>query len=426
MRRLTPLTTMTLAVLVTAGCGGGGGAASSDPTTTGPITIWLSNNQEEVAWGTAVVEAWNADHPDEQVTAQEIPAGSTSEEVISAAITAGNAPCLIFNVAPAAVPQFQEQGGLVALDDFEDGAAYVEERSGEVADQYASEDGRYYQMPWKSNPSVIFYNKDLFAQAGLDPENPPLATYDEFLATSRTLVSSGAAPAAIYPSPASQFFQSWFDFYPLYAAATGGTQLVEDGAATFASDEGRAVAGFWRTMYEEGLAPQEEYTGDSFAEGQAAMAIVGPWAIPVYEDVDWGVVPVPTPDGTPLEEIHTFSDAKNVAMFTACEARGTAWELLKLATSEEQDGALLEATGQMPLRTDLRATYPDFFAANPAYETFATLAGRTTEVPNVSNSIEIWQTFRDAWTESVIFGESEVDTALDDAAGAIDDLAGQS
>ena len=55
---------------------------------------------------------WNADHPDEEVTAQEIPAGKTSEEVIGAAITAGNAPCLVFNTAPAAVPQFQKQGGL--------------------------------------------------------------------------------------------------------------------------------------------------------------------------------------------------------------------------------------------------------------------------------------------------------------------------
>ena len=66
-----------------------------------------------------MVKAWNADHPDEEVTAQEIPAGKTSEEVIGAAITAGNAPCLVFNTSPAAVPQFQKQGGLVALDDFD-------------------------------------------------------------------------------------------------------------------------------------------------------------------------------------------------------------------------------------------------------------------------------------------------------------------
>src|SRR3546814_7416936 len=91
-------------------------------------------------------------------------------------------------------------------------------------------------MPWKSNPVMVFYNKALFAQAGLDPENPSLSTYDEFLETARTLKQSGVAPYAINPAPTSEFFQSWFDFYPLYAAQTGGTQLVEDGAATFDED----------------------------------------------------------------------------------------------------------------------------------------------------------------------------------------------
>ena len=170
-----------------------------------------------------MVKAWNAEHPDEEITAQEIPAGKTSEEVIGAAITAGNAPCLVFNTSPAAVPQFQKQGGLVALDTFEGGTDYVEERSGDVAEQYQSPDGQYYQIPWKSNPVMIFYNKDLMKKAGVDPENPPLATHDEFLETSRKIVDSGAAEAAIWPAPTSEFFQSWFDFYPLYAAETGGT-----------------------------------------------------------------------------------------------------------------------------------------------------------------------------------------------------------
>ena len=95
------------------------------------------------------------------------------------------------------------------------------------------------------------------AAAGIDPANPPLATYDQFLATSKQLVSSGAAPYAIYPSPASDFFQSWFDFYPLFAAATGGTQLVKDGKSQFAGPEGVAVANFWKQMYADKLAGNE-------------------------------------------------------------------------------------------------------------------------------------------------------------------------
>src|SRR6185436_14598278 len=122
---------------------------------------------------------------------QEIPTGKSSEEVIGAAITAGNAPCLIFNTSPASVSQFQKQGGLVPLDSFSDGT-----------------------------------------------------TYDDFLATLRKLVAAKAAKVAIYPAPSNEFYQSWFDFYPLYAAETGGKQLVEDGKSTFNSDEGKRVATF--------------------------------------------------------------------------------------------------------------------------------------------------------------------------------------
>src|SRR6476661_3795948 len=149
-----------LALGMTAACGGGSGSSDA-ATATGPIKVWLSNNPEEIAWGKAMVQEWNSAHPKEKVTAQEIPAGKTSEEVIGAAITAGNAPCLVFNTSPAAVPQFQKQGGLVALDSFPDGAAYVSARTGAAAGQYASADGKFYQLPWKSNPVMIFYNKDI-------------------------------------------------------------------------------------------------------------------------------------------------------------------------------------------------------------------------------------------------------------------------
>lgn len=424
-KRALAITATAMMGLGLAACGGGGGDAAGDgELTSGPITIWYSNNQQEVAWGEAMVEAWNADNPDQEVTAQEIPAGTSSEEVIAAAITAGNAPCIVMNTAPVAVPQFQEMGGLVPLDTFEDGVEYVESRSGDVAEQYKSADGQYYQLPWKSNPVVLYYNKDLFEAAGLDPENPALGTQDELLETSRTLVESGAAEYAMWPSPAGEFYQSWFDFYPFFAAASGGSQLVVDGEAAFNTEEGKAVAGMWQTMYEEGLSSQEAYTGDSFVDGKAAIAISGPWAIPVYgDDVNWGTAPVPgLAEG---DESYTFSDAKNMAIYSACDNKQTAWDLMKFATSEEQDGALLEATGQMPIRADLTEAYAEYFEANPAYTEFADQASRAVEVPNVPNSVEIWQTFRDAYGASVIFGNETVDDAFTTAAEEITNLASE-
>ena len=289
---------LTLAACGSNGGGGGGGGSTDAMQAKGPITIWYSNNEAEVGWGKAMVEAWNSAHADQKIEAQEIPAGKSSEEVIGAAITAGTAPCLVFNTAPAAVGQFQRQGGLVDLSKFPDGTSYIEGRSGDVAQQYKAADGGYYQLPWKSNPVMIFYNKDLFKKAGLDAESPKLSTYDDFLAAAKKIKDSGAAKYAINPAPTSEFYQTLFDFVPLYAAESGGKQIVADGKATFNDASGLAVANFWKSIYADGLAGKEQIQGDAFASKVAAMAIVGPWAIAVYKGkVNWGAVPVPTSKG---------------------------------------------------------------------------------------------------------------------------------
>ena len=302
------------------------------------------------------------------MTAEEIPAGKSSEEVIGASITAGNTPCLIFNTAPAAVPQFQKQGGLVALDDsFSDGASYIQERTGPRADQYKSPDGKFYQMPWKTNPVMIFYNKDVFAKAGLDTENPPLKTYDEFLATSKTLVDKGGVKAAIWPAPSSEFYQSWFDFYPLFIAETRQAAGRGRRAAVHHAGGCRSRRVLEAACTTDGLARKEPYNGDSFGDQKAAMAIVGPWAIAVYGDkVKWGVVPVPTKERQGRRARSRPSPTRSrSAMYSSCQNRATAWEFLKFATSKDNDGKLLEMTGQMPMRTDVAHGLPGLLQEPP-------------------------------------------------------------
>jgi multiple sugar transport system substrate-binding protein len=402
-----------------AACSSNSPPAGGNAGTTGPIEIWYSNNKAEVTWGKAMVAEWNAAHADQQITAQEIPAGKSSEEVINAAITAGTAPCLIFNTAPVAVAQFQKAGGLVALDTFKDGAAYIQARTGALADQYKSSDGKFYQLPWKSNPVVLFYNKDIFKKAGVDPSQ--LDTQADLLAAARKIKQSGAAQFAMWPSPGSEFYQSWFDFYPFYAAASNGTPLIKDGKSTFNSDAGKQTAEFWKTMYAEGLASKEVYQGDSFADGKAAIAVSGPWAIDYYGDkVNWGTVPVP--GLTASDKSYTFSDAKNIGLFSACKNQQTAWDVLKFATSPDQDGKFLKTTGQMPMRSTAVTDYADFFTSKPAYKAFSDQATRTVEVPNVNNAVEVWQTFRDAYSKTVVSGQGTVDDMLKSTADKIDQL----
>ncbi|OEU91722.1 sugar ABC transporter substrate-binding protein [Streptomyces abyssalis] len=424
MRRKTGAVLLALALTgVSTGCARTAPDSTAAASARGPITVWLSNNAQEVAWGEKMVAEWNAKHPRQRITAQQIPAGKTSEEALSASIVAGNSACLVFNTSPASVPQFQKQAGLVPLDDFPGGEKYVDGRTGERAAQYRSEDGKFYQLPWKSNPVMILYNKKIFEKAGLDPEKPKLSTHEEFLDSSRKIVRSGAAKSAIWPAPSSEFFQSWFDFYPSFIAESGGKQLVKDGKPQFDTPAGRRVVNFWRTVYREKLAQQELFPGDSMAAGKAAMTIAGPWAVAAYKDtIDWGVVPVPTSKGLPASETHTFSDEKSVSMFSACRNRATAWDVLKFATSKKQDRAFLDATGQMPMRPDLLGTYEQWFEKNPAYREFGDQADRIVEVPSVAGSVDVWQALRDRWTASVVFGRERPEPALRDASREISEL----
>jgi len=76
----------------------------------------------------------------------------------------------------------------------------------------------------------------------------------------------------------------------------------------------------------------------------------------------------------------------------------------------------------MPMRQNLPTVYADYFAKNPAYKQFADQASRIIEVPNVSNSTEIWQTFRNAWTASVVFDNEPIDKEFADAATRANEL----
>lgn len=429
MKRFAAAALFAVVALPLAACSASGpDDAGAADLTSGPIKIWYSTNEQEIAWGEKVVEAWNAEHPDEQVSAEAIPAGKSSEDAISAAITAGNTPCLVYNTAPAAVPAFQKQGGLVNISTtFDDGESFITGRSGGAADGFRSPDGDLYQVPWKANPFMLYYNKDMFAAAGLDAENPSLATYDDVLAAAKAIKDAGAADFVLYPPASADYTNPLFDFYPFYLANSGGTQLVADGAATFTSEQGMQTLEFWKTLYAEGYSSAEAYSGDAwagpFADGVAALGIAGPWGAGQFDGkVNYGIVPLPTADGTAPEETYTFGDSKNVGLYTACENKQTAWDFVKFSMDADNDLALLETTGQFPIRTDLSEVAGDYLAANPLLETFSQSVPLTVDVPNIANATEIWQTFRDAWGAAVQ-GDGDLEQTFTTAAEKIDSLA---
>jgi len=72
-----------------------------------------------------------------------------------------------------------------------------------VRGYYSLSDGRMAAMPFNSSTAVMWYNKDAFQKAGLDPEKPP-KTWEEVEAAARTIKAKNAAPI-----PTTTSWPSW-------------------------------------------------------------------------------------------------------------------------------------------------------------------------------------------------------------------------
>jgi sn-glycerol 3-phosphate transport system substrate-binding protein len=62
-----------------------------------------------------------------------------------------------------------------------------------VTGYYSDNEGNILSMPFNSSTPIMYYNKDVFEAAGLDPETPP-QTWAELEEMSRTIMEAGAAP----------------------------------------------------------------------------------------------------------------------------------------------------------------------------------------------------------------------------------------
>jgi len=394
----------------------------------GTISFWYATNPNETDYAKEVVAAWNESH-DVQVDAQPVPAGNSTEEVVLAAIAAGTTPCAFANLAPAAVPQFGNAllNLSASLDDAED---FLIERSGqEIVDQYRSADGDLYQVPWKVNPVMIFYNTAKFEEAGLDPDNPP-QTYSEALEAMGALKDAGITP--IQPSIDQTWYERWFDWYPLYLAAGNQLLLNEDATeAIFNNEAGQAAMGFWREVYANEYAPQATAQQDTYSQGEVAMRIAGPWAIPQIEQggllESTAVMSVWIPDDvTPPGELpNTFADAKNIGIFSNCDDQEAAWEFVRFYVSEENDVKFLQMTQQIPLRQNIdEIAGADTFSSHPLLQFFARQSEFTLNVDQSEHLTDIFGIISQAYQAAAIYGEASVEDALNDAASQVNSLIG--
>ncbi len=389
------------------------------------LTYWPAPNVQEIELADTLVRVWNTLHPEIRVNMQPIPVSVSTEEVLLAAIAGKTTPDVCSNIWPGALHDYTQSGGLIALDRFRDFDSVALSRTPEdLLETFRSPDGHYYQLPWKTNPVMMFYNIRLLAEGGVD--RPP-RTYSEYLADAKTVTRDTNRDGKIDIWMGERdirpiWWQRLFDLYPFYIAATDGKTLFDHGRVAFDNDRAVGVFGFFQQCYTNHFYPTTYFQGgDPFLLGQKATHFSGPWQVAQIAKfapgLQYGVAPLPVPDDH-QGPVYTSGDFKNIAIFSNTKHPREAWEFVKFLVTAEHDLMLLRICSQIPVRGDLlkNPLFAEYFRYNPIMVHFAEQAPYTRGMDAVPDLKEIFDALSQEYEACAVYGKLTPADAVRDAA----------
>jgi raffinose/stachyose/melibiose transport system substrate-binding protein len=345
------------------------GAASAQDAVT--IRWWHINTAENgQAYWQGVADAFVAEHPNVTIEITVLENQAFKDRLVTV-MQAGDPPDL-----------FQSWGGGV-LRTFADNDLVRDitpELEGEWKDSIAAQsalelygqDGSYYGVPWTWGAVGMFYNKALFAEAGLDPEAPP-QTWDEFIAAVEALQAAGITPLTLgegdkWPG------HFWWVYLAIRLGGQDAFDLAYSREGSFA-DEPFVQAGEYLEQlialnpFPEGhlamtYGDQETVMGN----GEAAMELMGQWSPDVQksnsesgeglgEDLGW--FPFPVIEGGAGNPDDVLGGGDGFAV--GANAPDETVEFLRYITSEEVQRAGAEAGLVLPVIVGV----DDLFEENP-------------------------------------------------------------
>src|SRR5262245_44585868 len=247
-RRAVGLTAALAAVVLIVGaCSSGGGKASTSTTPDDgtKLTMWVRSATDQ--FSQRLVDAYNASHKN-HVNLTIIPNDNYLTKVGTAAGSNSLPDILASDVVYT--PNYTKQGL------FQDITAEVNALpfASAIAQSHikvASLDGKIYAVPHKLDSSVLFYNKDLFTKAGLDPNKPP-ANFADILADARKITALGGGVTG-FDIAGSCGGCGVYTLFP-YAWAAGVKVLSDDGTKVdINNDTFKAIFGLYRQLTQENL-----------------------------------------------------------------------------------------------------------------------------------------------------------------------------
>ncbi len=310
-------------------------------------------------------------------------------------------------------------------------------------------EGVQWGMPFNVSNPVLYYNRKMFEEAGLDPDVSPVSL-EQLRATSQALVDSGAAGTGIaldsgVDSGGGWFLEQWFARAGEPYADNGNGRLAPATRVLYAGPFGVEVMTYVQSLINDGLAvtvgdnPQGQDALLKLADpdAPAAMAIatsaalgtvldaLGGGLIPGLTPADVGVGPMPGPGET--ESATVGGGALYLTAGKGDEEVAAAWDFITYLVKAETQSEWAARSGYAPvnqgaLRLDpLRATYRDDPRFKVSYDQVVAGADDFAAVGPVIGPLREVRSVT-ASAVAAIFNGADVASSLADAADQSDAL----
>ncbi len=358
--------------------------------------------------------AFEAENPDLDVIVEQFPGSSLKDFEIKLRLrfSSGQAPDL-FHVQTNVASELASLGLLAPAP-----PSVVEQVEAKSLNQYVEDagrfDGTHYGIASDGVWTALYYNKDMFREAGLDPERPP-ETWDELIEMADLLTvraPDGSPIRAGLSLRKSGFKAGTAEKWMTFLFSAGGTAFSADGSrALFDSEAGRAALGFYHTILFDRRIDSVDLEGDQqgFGQGRVAMFIREPhvmgWLDDNYPDLDYGVAMIPRRD--------TSISAAGSYMFAVSGDSphpDPAWRFAEFLTSDSSYTRYAAAAGVLPV-TKTVSSLP-VYDADPGMQVFLRQPVRSTGgFPRASRAADILG----AYIERFCYGHLTADEVLERA-----------
>jgi len=332
---------------------GTGGTTSQLPKPTSPqaLTLWNPFTGPDGGFFKKIVDDYNGANAECQITVQTQP-GAEYVAKLEAARDGNQLPHIIA-AGYDALPGLTESKIVTPIDDLASAAGLSEStfpaaiwNAGKWKDQRVG-------VPIDTHPMTFFYNKKLFRDAGLDPENPPADKASFEAAITAVKEKTGKDGYQMVTSGQGANFLVGLQFASLFYQAGGKWTSDDFGTATFNSDAGVQAAEYLVHLVNDLGVPKVESDAEiaAFKQGNNAMVFSGIWESTGYNDAlkeDLGVAPVPAILGQ-----GAWGGSHNLAVTAAAtdDLRVCAYHFIDTFSRNSLQWA---AAGQVPARNEVR------------------------------------------------------------------------